>query len=388
MELHQIRANTLVEHSELGVGRIIEREGPKVRLRFNPDHEKVISMAEAHGEAYRALPEDGLEARFIKDPDEVCAWANSAPLRLIAVTLLDLPGKKGMPKQLQERLEGRIVQDVSWDTWWGKWVRQHAKDSGYFDMEVSRNPIELKVPVENVTKEPPARSASRSAQAGRQKSAAKRNSGSASVRELEAILEKQRESHAAEIKQLREGYAEDLALQRKHYEAELREQRQEHSEDSALQRQAFAKALEDRTDELERVKDGYESLLKGERSLVEGLRNQIAQRREESRLDIRRGMLEVMTETLKSLQSEEDTPPEALLRDTKAGLEIAILAGGAKWYGKQGEIVEFDPRLHDADQPLSRGQKVKVKTRGALVPGVRTEDFILMKAQVNQQNEV
>ena len=378
-----MRANTLVEHSELGVGQIIEAEGPRVRFRFNPDHEKVISKAEANGEAYRALPDDGLEAHFIRDPDEVRSWAHTSPLRLIAVTLLDLPNKKGMPKQLQERLEGRVVQNVTWKTWWD-WARPHAKESGYFDMEVPRDPIELTVPIAEVTKEPPARGARTSGA----RSAGKGNSRSFSVKELEATLNLQRETHAAEIKQLREGYVEELKLQRKHHEAELQQYRQGHSEDLALLRQAFAKDLENRTEELERLKNGYESLLKGERSLVEGLRNQIAQRREESRLDIRRGMLETIADTLKNLQGQGQESQDKLLSDVKVRLEIALLAGGVRWYEQPGQTVMFDPRRHDGVKGVAKGTAVKVKSKGALIPGDLTPDFILMKAHVVEFTEV
>ena len=131
----------------------------------------------------------------------------------------------------------------------------------------------------------------------------------------------------------------------------------------------------------------YEKLLDEERNRVRGLRTQIDQKREESRLDIRRGMLEVIAETLISAQNNQKNSPEALLRDVVAGLEIAIQAGGAEWYGKPGELVEFNPRLYDGVEGAGRGETVKVKSRGAKVPGKLTDDFILIKARVSRSKE-
>ena len=132
----------------------------------------------------------------------------------------------------------------------------------------------------------------------------------------------------------------------------------------------------------------YQKLLDEERNLVRGLRSQIAQNREEARLDIKRRMLEDIAATLKHLQRNHENPPEALLRDAVAGLEIAIQAGGAEWFGKPGELVEFDPRLYEGVEGVNRGETVKVKSRGAKVRGNLTDDFILIKARVNRNSEV
>ncbi|MDE2843710.1 MAG: hypothetical protein OXN21_10030, partial [Chloroflexota bacterium] len=133
---------------------------------------------------------------------------------------------------------------------------------------------------------------------------------------------------------------------------------------------------------------GYEELLEGERSLVEGLRNQIGQRREESRLDIRRGMLETIADILRNVQGHGQESHNKLLSEVRVGLEIALLAGGARWYGQPGEIVEFDPRRHEGIDGVAKGSPVQVQSKGAIIPGDLTPDFVLMKAHVAEITEV
>ena len=128
--------------------------------------------------------------------------------------------------------------------------------------------------------------------------------------------------------------------------------------------------------------DGYKSALEHH---LEVARNEIAANREESRLDLRRGMFEAIAATVESLQGS-DANPDQLLRDVKAGLEIAMEAGGAEWYGKVGALVEFDPRLHTGVTQGVKGMPVTITSRGARFPGI--QDFIIIKAQVKGQPEV
>ena len=120
---------------------------------------------------------------------------------------------------------------------------------------------------------------------------------------------------------------------------------------------------------------------------IQGLRTQIAEKREESRLDIRRDMLLVMAETLRDLHQKR-TSPENMLRDVEARVRLAILAGGAEFYGKVGELVEFDPRLHTGPEGTPRGASVTVSSSGAIVRGKLTNDFVVLKALVNRWTEV
>ena len=145
-------------------------------------------------------------------------------------------------------------------------------------------------------------------------------------------------------------------------------------------------ALRQLESQLERTKRDYEAKLSERQGIINDLRDYIETKREESRLDIRRGMLEVIAETLEVLQIKSHSA-EASLRNAKSGLEIAIQAGGAEWFGVIGEVVEYDPRLHQGVDGVAKGILVTITARGALVPGKMTGDFILIKAKVSRQRE-
>ncbi len=170
MKLDQIQPNALVSHPEKGVGRITAVKGSHVSLRFNANPDDAVNMSKSEViKSCMALPADGLEASLENNREEVLAWANSAPLRLIGATLADLTGNEARPRELQRMLEGRVLTDVTWKTWWEK-VRPAAQDSGYFRVEAAK-PVKLIVPVANITNEPPRRAPSRrtSAKASRPK---------------------------------------------------------------------------------------------------------------------------------------------------------------------------------------------------------------------------
>ena len=120
---------------------------------------------------------------------------------------------------------------------------------------------------------------------------------------------------------------------------------------------------------------------------VEGLRAQIAEGREESRMDIRQDMLLVMAETLQSLPEWADNP-EALVKNVEAKLGLALGAGGAERLGTIGEIVPFDPRLHKSAKPIAIDSQVRVGVPGAIVRGKLTGGRVLIKAKVVQPSEV
>ena len=354
MELHELKPKGLVEHEQWGIGEIVCDEESRVVIDFpnNPEEShQVMSKSQALSQL-RSLPEHGLESMFNEDQDTIRTWVYEGQLRLIGAALADAGGECKVGT-LQSRLESRflIPMNTTWKTWWDK-ARPIAMSSGHFAFDKSK-PIRLLSRVEDIPIEsafPPPKATSRPSPKSRAKSL---SSGA-----VLAELEQQRQAHLVDLRQQRQVHAAELQLQQEHHAAELKLQRENHAKDLKLQREthdADLKLLQRQVDEKDKR--------------IDGIRAQIAEKREESRLDIRRGMLEVIAETLKSLQAEKDTPPEALLRDVKAGLEIAIQAGGAKWYGKPGEIVEFDPRLHDGEHLLSKGQSVKVKTRGALRSG-------------------
>ena len=186
MELLEIRPNALVEHTERGVGRIISVEGSRVLLRFDSDLTETVtvSMSTATTDSYRALPADGLESTFLHSPDDVLSWASTAPLRLIGATLTDLKDRQGKPGELQRRLDGRIVRDVQWSTWWQKWARLAVKKSVYFKMEGPNDPIQLLVAMADITDEPPPRAVPRSTRVKQSVSGGRTNFRSGDERNL------------------------------------------------------------------------------------------------------------------------------------------------------------------------------------------------------------
>ena len=97
------------------------------------------------------LPDDGLEALIWDQAEEVRPWAKEAPLKLVALALADL-GRTGRAGEIREKLEGRIVRDPKWDTWWRK-VQPEVKASTHFSIGKA-NTITLVSPASDVLSEP------------------------------------------------------------------------------------------------------------------------------------------------------------------------------------------------------------------------------------------
>ena len=119
---------------------------------------------------------------------------------------------------------------------------------------------------------------------------------------------------------------------------------------------------------------------------VDGLRAQIAEGREVSRMDILEDILLVTAETLQSLHRQKDDP-EVALQNVKASLSLALGAGGAAEFGSIGEIVSYDPRLHQADGPANAGDAVRITLPGAVMKGNLTSSRVLKQAQVTRSSE-
>ena len=114
---------------------------------------------------------------------------------------------------------------------------------------------------------------------------------------------------------------------------------------------------------------------------VDDLQQEIARRREEAQLEIRRDILLAIGEILQIL-SEKDKKSTDLISDVEAGLSLALHAGGAEVLGRKGQVVTYDPRLHWAEQGLDQGTSVVIMAPGVRVRGDQLEDLILLKARV------
>ncbi len=148
------------------------------------------------------------------------------------------------------------------------------------------------------------------------------------------------------------------------------------ADDMERQRVAFEGKLEQGNSQEERL-----------RRQVEGLRSQIAEGREESRLDIRQDMLTVIAETLQSFRRRQYSPKE-MLGHVEARLALALQAGGAEEFGTVGDTAPFNPIVHQAPVDIPIGHQVRVVVPGSMVRGKLTGDRILIKARVEHPKEV
>ena len=90
-----------------------------------------------------------------------------------------------------------------------------------------------------------------------------------------------------------------------------------------------------------------------------------------------------MASTLKMLRQQQGDPAN-LLRDVEAGLKLALQAGEAQFYGQTNQPVEYNPELHEAAENIARGEGVTIVHPGVLIPGIKTGNYILLKALVKR----
>ena len=420
MDIKDLRQDTLVEHPELGVGKIagVEPEQNQAVISFRSEREFRMPIKDALA-LLETRPPAGLSAYLYTDPDEVLSWVNAGQLRLVGATLVDLGGT-GRKKDLQDRLEKPVLSLVSeeWDPWWTK-VQKNLKGSEYFEFQKpSTYRLGEDVLVEHIQVEPLA------LEAKAKKTAPTRKVSEGSRRDAHAAELKQlRESHAADLEKQRDAHAAELTRQREDRAAVLKQQREDHTSESIRQRDAHAAALKQQrdahTDELRKLRESHVADLKQQRGThaadlaqqreshaadlaqqreshaadlnrwkqeEERLYNRIenlAAKREESHLEIRRDMLDAMAATLKMLRQQQGDPA-SLLRDVGAGLKLALQAGEAQFYGQANQPVEYSPELHEAAEHIARGETVTIVHPGVLIPGIKTGNYILLKAQVKR----
>ena len=149
----------------------------------------------------------------------------------------------------------------------------------------------------------------------------------------------------------------------------------QYAQELERQRRSYERQLEDVQQEKERLT-----------RRVEGLRAQIAEGRELSKMDILEDILMVTAETLQTLHQQKENP-ETLLRNVKAKLALALGAGGAKEFGTVGEIVQYDPRVHHADGPTNVDAPVRISVPGTIMQGKLTSSRVLLQAQVTKSSE-
>ena len=139
-------------------------------------------------------------------------------------------------------------------------------------------------------------------------------------------------------------------------------------------------------EEQESRQHSYETRLAERDDLIKRLRAEIAAGREESRMDIRQGMLTVISETILSLRQKQHDPAKALqLVNDRLGL--AFHAGGAEEFGSIGETVGYNPVRHQTEGSITPGDPAHIVLPGAMIKGKLTGDRILVKARVAAPTE-
>lgn len=169
MKEQELQTGVLVRHQDWGAGKLValEDEGQRVVIDFRgkPGHSLSRGIALR---SLTTLPGNGFEAMLWDNTEELRSWTNDAPLKLIATALLDMGGS-GKPQEIKNKLEGRVLHDVKWVTWW-KRVQPSVKNSPHF--RVGKGGLmTLVTNVDDVPLEPASPLPRRSTEAGsRQKS--------------------------------------------------------------------------------------------------------------------------------------------------------------------------------------------------------------------------
>ena len=145
------------------------------------------------------------------------------------------------------------------------------------------------------------------------------------------------------------------------------------------------------------LRQSHETEMEHERQNVDGLQREISRlnqqiqernaelhsRREESRLEIRQDILLAVGEVLQSLYQRHGS--EGTVGDIEAGLALALRAGGAELLESVGASINFQPRLHAAEQELPDSTPVNVVAPGVIVRSGIHGDRVLLKAQVKHE---
>ena len=166
------------------------------------------------------------------------------------------------------------------------------------------------------------------------------------------------------------------------YEALLERHRKEHGRQNVAHTAELEALREFHEGEMEREHQEQDRL----QDRVETLRSQLFSGYEHSKLDIRQDMLVIVGE-LSQLATRQKHASEDFLRDVRAGLALALQAGDAKTFGAKGDIASFDPLKHQGNESIRIGDSVKITAPGVIVSGERTDDRVLVKAQVSGISE-
>ena len=119
------------------------------------------------------------------------------------------------------------------------------------------------------------------------------------------------------------------------------------------------------------------------RQQTAAFRAQMESGREESRLEVRKGMLLAIGDVMQRAHNPDRSASERLL-DVIATIPTALREGNAEALGVVGEAVPFDPRVHHSMENLPRGTTVRLSAPGVVVRGGEHGDNVILKAIVTR----
>ena len=109
--------------------------------------------------------------------------------------------------------------------------------------------------------------------------------------------------------------------------------------------------------------------------------------REESRLEVREGMLLAVGDALQRAH-RQGASSEQRLKSVMAALGTALREGDAEQIGTVGESVGYNPKFHHSAAAPTRGTVVRVMAPGVIVRSNAFGDRVILKASVVQPQEV
>lgn len=124
----EIRPGTFVRHIDLGVGRVVSQDDAFVVVDF--DREKNRRMRESVAANLKILSDNGFEALIRTRREEIRPWVMEAPLKLLAATLTDSPGRAAKVTEVKMELQ-RLDNSVKWDEWWNR-IKSTVDRSNFF----------------------------------------------------------------------------------------------------------------------------------------------------------------------------------------------------------------------------------------------------------------
>ena len=191
-------------------------------------------------------------------------------------------------------------------------------------------------------------------------------------------LRQEQYTHAVELKELHQSHAAELEQERQAHANELKNLHQSHIAELEKLRQSHDVELEKlriHVAELEREQNRLHQR-------IETLDAQMASGREESRLEIRQGMLLAVGDALQRAYLQGKSP-EDRLSNVITTLPKALQEGEAETFGTVGAIAKYDPKLHHSPERISSGAKVRLTA-----PGVVVGERVILKASVSSETEV